>query len=235
MKISVITHSETSKWDFTHKQLELKLLLSGSVITSDGELGARALIHTDTHTHTNTFIITTTQLTLTANLNIVVTLKFYDLHYGYYVLSPEGGRVPTVWAIYVPTTLLYMYTHTYWDPLSDLLRKLRIWLLAVMWWTVDVGVGELNALISWFDVTVYVKHRVQRPAYVWITKRNVLNRTTKCIWKKKGLKFLQLPAKHEEVCLVFSILSQEPFEHYETRTREGTHPPQYYVVLYVDV
>lgn len=131
------------------------------------------------------------------------------------------------------------HTHTYWDPLSDLLRKLRIWLLAVMWWTIDVGVGELNALISWFDVTVYVKHRVQRPAYVWITKRNVLNRTTKCILKKKkkkkGLKFLQLPAKHEEVCLVFSILSPEPFEHYETRTMEGTHPPQYYVVLYVDV
>lgn len=77
-------------------QLELKLLLSASVITSDGELGARALIHTDTHTHTNTFIITTTQLTLTAILNIVVTLKCYDLHYGYYVLSPEGGQVPTV-------------------------------------------------------------------------------------------------------------------------------------------
>lgn len=29
-------------------------------------------------------------------------------------------------------------------------------------------------------------------------KKNVLNRTTKCIWKKKGLKFLQLPAKHED-------------------------------------
>lgn len=69
------------------------------------------------------------------------------------------------------------------------------------------------------------KKRVEQDDKVYLKKKK----------KKKGLKFLQLPAKHEEVCLVFSILSQEPFEHYETRTREGTHPPQYYVVLYVDV
>ena len=65
-------------------QLELKLLLSGSVITSDGELGARALIHTVPYHSYYHY-----SANPNPNLKPVVTLK--PLHYGYYVLSPEGG------------------------------------------------------------------------------------------------------------------------------------------------